>query len=131
MKKYFLECRLWFAREYGRRGWSESAISERPTSSGSSFDFGTVSGLFAKLDDAYADISKYKADTAVYNKLKTHIDIEWLFPAKVALTLYKNSYEEVRLDEMKSKFKSLCGSLGITRYGEAGTDRIDSFLSSL
>lgn len=131
MKKYFLECRLWFAREYGKHGWSESAISERPTSSGSSFDFGTVSGLFAKLDDAYADISKYKADTAVYNKLKTHIDIEWLFPAKVALTLYKNSYEEVRLDEMKSKFKSLCGSLGITRYGEASTDRIDSFLSTL
>ena len=131
MKEYFLECRLWFAREYGKHGWSESAISERPTSSGSSFDFGTVSGLFAKLNDAYADIQKYKADNAVYNKLETHIDIEWLFPAKVALTLYKNSYNEVTLNEMKSKFKSLCGSLGITRYGEAGTDRIDSFLSTL
>lgn len=131
MKEYFLECRLWFAKEYGKNGWSESAISERPTSSGSSFDFGTVSGLFAKLDDAYADIQKYKADSAVYKKLETHIDVEWLFPAKVALTLYKNSYNEVTLNEMKSKFKSLCGSLGITRYGEAGTDRIDSFLSTL
>ena len=67
MKKYFLECRLWFAREYGRRGWSESAISERPTSSGSSFDFGTVSGLFAKLDEAYADISKWRIQRFITN----------------------------------------------------------------
>ena len=60
-------------------------------------------------------IEKYRKDEATYSKLKEHIDIEWLFPAKCAIGLYSNQYD---VSEIKPKFKSLCNSLGITKVAE-------------
>ena len=115
MKDVFYECRLWFAETHDEEGWGWSANQLRPTENKNLISLGFVSTLFNKLDKAYEAIAKYEKDEATYAKLKEHIDIEWLFPAKCAIGLYSSEYD---VSEIKVKFKSLCGALGITKVGE-------------
>lgn len=115
MKEVFNECRLWFAEAHEKEGWGWSANQLQPTNNSNLITLGFVSTLFDKLDKAYAAIAKYEKDEATYSKLKEHIDLEWLFPAKCAIGLYSDKYD---VSEIKVRFKSVCGSLGITKVGE-------------
>ncbi len=115
MKEVFQECRLWFAEAHEKEGWGWSANQLQPTNNSSLISLGFVNTLFGKLDKAYEAIEKYKKDEATHSKLKEHIDIEWLFPAKCAISLYSDKYD---VSEIKVKFKSLCSSLGITKVSE-------------
>ena len=115
MKEVFYECRLWFAETHEKEGWGWSATQLQPTTNPNLISLGFINTLFTKLDKAYASIEKYRKDEATYSKLKEHIDIEWLFPAKCVIGLYSNQYD---VSEIKPKFKSLCNSLGITKVAE-------------
>lgn len=115
MKEVFYECRLWFAEAHEKEGWGWSSNQLQPTNNANLISLGFVNTLFDKLDNAYAAIEKYRQDEATYARLKEHIDIEWLFPAKCAIGLYSGKYD---VSEIKPKFKSLCSSLGITKVGE-------------
>ena len=125
MKEVFYECRIWFAEAHEYNGWGWSSNQLQPTTKTSLISLGFVNTLFNKLDKAYAAIEKYQKDEATYSKLKEHIDIEWLFPAKCAIGLYANQYD---VSEIKPKFKSLCNSLGITKVAE--NVGIESFLDT-
>ena len=125
MKEVFYECRLWFAEAHEKEGWGWSANQLQPTNNSGLISLGFINTLFNKLDKAYAAIEKYQKDEATYSKLKDHIDIEWLFPAKCAIGLYSNQYD---VSEIKPKFKSLCNSLGITKVAE--NVGIESFLDT-
>ena len=125
MKDVFYECRIWFAEAHEYNGWGWSSNQLQPTTKTSLISLGFVNTLFDKLDKAYAAIEKYEKDEATYSKLKEHIDIEWLFPAKCAIGLYANQYD---VSEIKPKFKSLCNSLGITKVAE--NVGIESFLDT-
>lgn len=115
MKEVFYECRLWFAETHEKEGWGWSANQLQPTNNTNLISLGFINTLFTKLDKAYAAIEKYRKDEATYSRLKEHIDIEWLFPAKCVIGLYSNQYD---VSEIKPKFKSLCNSLGITKVAE-------------
>lgn len=115
MKEVFYECRLWFVETHEQEGWGWSANQLQPTTQKKLISLGFVNTLFNKLDKAYAAIEKYEKDEATYAKLKSHIDIEWLFPAKCAIGLYSSEYD---VSEIKVRFKALCNSLGIKKVGE-------------
>ncbi len=115
MKDVFYECRIWFAEAHEKEGWGWSSNQLQPTNNANLISLGFINTLFEKLDKAYAAIEKYGKDEATYSKLKEHIDIEWLFPAKCAIGLYSDKYD---VSEIKPKFKSLCNSLGITKVAE-------------
>lgn len=115
MKEVFYECRMWFAEMHEEEGWGWSANQLQPTTQKKLISLGFINTLFNKLDKAYAAIEKYEKDEATYSKLKEHIDIEWLFPAKCAIGLYSNEYD---VTEIKVQFKSICSALGIKRVGE-------------
>lgn len=125
MKDVFNECRLWFAESHEKEGWGWSSNQLQPTNNSSLISLGFINTLFEKLDKAYAAIEKYRMDEETYSKLKEHIDIEWLFPAKCAIGLYSSKYD---VSAIKPKFKSLCNSLGITKVAE--NVGIESFLDS-
>ena len=86
--------------------------------------------MLNKLDKAYEAIEVYRRDEAVYDKLKTNIDSEWLFPAKTAIS---NSFEDyftsAELSAMKTKFKNVCVNIGLTNAGESLD--LSGFLSAL
>lgn len=115
MKEVFYECRMWFAETHEEEGWGWSANQQQPTTQKKLISLGFINTLFNKLDKAYAAIEKYEKDEATYSKLKEHIDIEWLFPAKCAIGLYSSEYD---VTEIKVQFKSICSALGIKRVGE-------------
>ena len=125
MLDVFNECRDWFSICHTDFGWTWSANQKAPTQDKTLISQGFVTTLFDHLDRAYAAIEKYKKDTATYEKLKSHIDVEWMFPAKAAITLYSDRMD---VSEIKTKFKSLCGSLGITKVAESSN--IENFINS-
>lgn len=126
MKDYYMYCKLWFADAFrSERVWSNSITGRTEY-----FKIGTINAMLNKLDKAYEAIEVYRRDEAVYDKLKTNIDSEWLFPAKTAIS---NSFEEyftsAELSAMKTKFKNVCVNIGLTNAGEALD--LSGFLSAL
>ena len=91
-----------------------------------------VDALFDILDSAYEAIAHYETtNPALYAKLKAHIDMEWLAPAKLAVTgsfawRYKLSGD---YNTIASKFETLCDQFGIVALGERAT--IDSTIEGL
>lgn len=126
MKEYYLLCKLWFADALRtERVWSNAI-----TGKSDYFDIGTIKAMFSKLDKAYDAIEVYRRDEAVYDKLKTNIDTEWLFPAKTAISdNFSDYFTSAELSAMKTKFKSVCVNIGLTKMGEAMD--LSGFLSVL
>lgn len=124
MKVIFNACRDWFNTTRGEYNWTWSANQLKPTDRTDLISLGFVNSLFTYFEQAYSDIEVYKEDKAVYDRIKSHIDIEWLFPAKVAIGLYSNKMDT---RDIKQKFKQICGSLGVTRIGEFPDQTIGSF----
>lgn len=127
MKSFYNQCKTWFKNVSAAEGWDGYSINARMTKDW--FDYSTIKGFFDTLDKAYAEIEVYKTtDEVKYNKIKSHIDAEWLFPARVVLGFYK---EEFAADytEMKTKFTTLCNSFKMVKIGES--DSLADFLNSL
>ena len=74
--------------------------------------------MFDCFDRAYAAIEKYKGDEETYNTLKRRINVEWIFPAFVAINNFENEFSENAYVEMKSKFKAICNEEGISYWTE-------------
>ena len=130
MYEFYGACRNWFSDTATAQGWDYNSTSDYITSNTNCFTYATVEKFFGLLDEAYAAINGLKTtDSARYETLKSHIDLEWLFPAKVALTLYQGNYDSATLSAMKTKFKSLCEGFGMTKIGES--ESIDEFINSL
>ncbi len=130
MREFYDECRSWFAKTAASQEWNAESINARVTTDSACFAYADVQKFFGLLDEAYAAIESLKTtDSARYETLKSHIDLEWLFPAKVALTLYQGNYDSATLSAMKTKFKSLCEGFGMTKIGES--ESIDEFINSL
>ncbi len=90
----------------------------------------TVKQWLEKCDAAYEIAEKYRdTDTKRYEKIKRHIDLEWLSPAYMALTLHADVIAPNELNEIKTSFKEIVAHFGITRLNENGT--INGFISSL
>jgi hypothetical protein len=91
-----------------------------------------IDALSDILDAAYEAIAHYEASNpALYAKLKAHIDMEWLAPAKLAVTgsfawRYKLSGT---YNEIASKFETLCDQFGIVALSEF--DTIDATIAGL
>ena len=123
MKELFQDLRVWYATYSANLGWSQNQRFS------GKWDFGRVRGWQKKLDEAYAAIEKYKKDEVTYNRLKSHIDIEWLFPAYVTLKNFTSNLTTAELSELKTTFKTVCTVLQVTHEGESQT--IDAFLATL
>lgn len=130
MLEMFNDLRLWFARCVTDFHWEWSANMNGSISGTLQFvKEGDLSTMFGHLDDAYAKIEMYKKDTAKYSSLKSHIDMEWLFPAKVAISNDTGLFTESQVSEMKTNFKSYVRTLGL-RYIKEFTS-IEPFINSL
>ncbi len=116
MKDYYMLCKLWFADAFrNERVWSNTI-----TGKSDYFKIGTINAMLEKLDKAYDAIEVYRRDEATYNKLKTNIDTEWLFPAKTAVSSnFAEYFTSTELDAIKAKFKSVCVKIGLTNAGES------------
>jgi hypothetical protein len=108
---------------------------------GKKLTYSQIDNLLSMFDEAYAAIAHYaETDFELYTKLKQHIDMEWLTPAKIAIVEYKSyfndSYFWVKVDhdydDIATRFKSVVAELGITSGAELGsyTD-INNLLNAL
>lgn len=118
MKKIFTEARLWHAKEHAKYNWTWSAWTLNVTGSTEYFTIGYVNKLLAYFDDAYAAIEKYKGDVKTYESLKRHINVEWLYPALVAINNFEAEFSVSEYNEMKAKFKSICLEEAMVCSGE-------------
>ncbi len=129
MMQAFNESRAWFNRTYTEQSWSSGIIGYNPTATSTYWDIGFVNKMFACLDKAYAAIEPYKKDAETYNLIRRYIDLEWLFPAKVAISNFEGEFTVQDFADIKAKFKRVCGEHSITALNEF--DGLDSFLNTL
>ncbi len=90
-----------------------------------------VSSWLDILDKAYEAIAEYElTDITTYNKLKSHIDMEWVSPAYIMLNFYQANLPREELVELKATFKRIVGDeLGMSQLREFAT--MDTFLATL
>ena len=125
----FQSLRLWFAEQSIKEGWGSSSIQLSVTGNPKYWSKGYLDELFGDLEEAYGEISVYQKDASLYEKYRRHIDAEWLFPAKVAISALPDSYDEEELAAIKKKFKAICQEQGVKDIREFVS--IQSFLDSL
>ena len=97
---------------------------------GKKLSYKEIDNLLTMYDSAYAAIAHYQtSDPELYTKLKQHIDMEWLSPAKIALVEYPKYFNGSYFwastshdyDDIEAKFRSVVAELGITAGAELGT----------
>ena len=130
MREMFEDLRLWFARCLTDNNWGWSANMNGSISGSMEFvKQGDLATMFRHLNDAYSKIEMYKKDTAKYASLKSHIDMEWLFPAKVVISCDTGLFTEKEVSEIKTNFKTYVRTLGIMYIKEFTS--IEPFINSL
>ncbi len=97
------------------------------------FPYATLQNWLNMCDDALKAIESYKTTDAVtYDTLKTHIDVEWIFPAYAMLQLRSNYLTEENLGILKQRFKETGLRLGMSRIKEIEPDgMLTAYLNSL
>ena len=130
MREMFEDLRLWFARCLTDNNWGWSANMNGSISGSMEFvKQGDVATMFRHLNDAYSKIEMYKKDSAKYSSLKSHIDMEWLFPAKVAISNDTGLFTESQVAGIKANFKTYVRTLGLQYIKEFTS--IEPFINSL
>ena len=130
MREMFDDLRLWFGRCLTDNNWAWSANMNGSISGSMEFvKQGDIVTMFRHLDDAYSKIEMYKKDPAKYSSLKSHIDMEWLFPAKVCISTDTGLFTEKQLANIKTNFKTYVRTLGMQYIKEFTS--IEPFLNSL
>ena len=129
MLQAFNESRAWFNRTYTEQSWSSGIKGYNPTATATYWDIGFVTKMFGYLDEAYAAIEPYKKDVKTYDLLRRYIDLEWLFPAKVAISNFEGEFTAQDFADIKAKFKKVCGEHSMTALNEF--DALDTFLNTL
>lgn len=97
------------------------------------FPYATLQGWLNDCDEALKAVEHYKnVDAETYNTLKTHIDIEWIFPAYAMLQLRSNYLTSENLNALKARFKETGLRLGISRIKEIEpAGMLTAYLNSL
>lgn len=89
---------------------------------GANFTYNDISrDLLDVLDKAYAAIEEYKtSDAELYATIKRRIDVEWLCPAKIALTGYESmrASQPTRFSAIRTKFLEIVEETGISAASE-------------
>jgi len=93
---------------------------------GSKMTYKLVDELLTLFDNAYAAIEQYKGDTELYNKLKRHIDAEYVAPAKIACVEFKKYFDGSYFwystahdySDIAANFKAIVADLGMTYANE-------------
>lgn len=89
---------------------------------GANFTYNDISlDLLDVLDKAYAAIAEYEtSDAELYATLKRRIDLEWLCPAKIALTAYESmrTSQPTRFSDIRTKFLGIVEETGISAASE-------------
>lgn len=89
---------------------------------GANFTYDDISrDLLDVLDKAYAAIEEYKtSDAELYATVKRRIDLEWLCPAKIALTAYEpmRKSQPTRFSDIRTKFLGIVEETGISAASE-------------
>lgn len=130
MREMFDDLRLWFSRCLVDFNWGWSANMNGGISGSLEFvKQGDLVTMFRHLNDAYAKIEMYKKDPVKYALLKSHIDMEWLFPAKVAISTDTGLFTESQVAEIKLNFKSYVRTFGMIYIREFVS--IEPFINSL
>ena len=130
MREMFQKLRLWFAKVIEKNGIGAGGSMQADISSNKKYwGYGLVHELFGLCDEAYKAIEAYKKDEAKYKRLKNYIDIEWLVPAKVAISCYEDKFTTDEFTSIKKKFKDICLDLGVKDIKEFVS--INSYLESL
>lgn len=130
MREMFDDLRLWFGRCLTDNNWTWSVNMNGSISGSMEFvKQGDIVTMFRHLDDAYSKIEMYKKDPAKYSSLKSHIDMEWLFPAKVSISTDTGLFTEKQLADIKTNFKTYVRTLGMQYIKEFTS--IEPFLNSL
>ena len=117
MQLFELE-RMWFNTTHEKMDWTHTFWWLKPTYDGRYWTIGYVNQAFALLDKAYKTIERYKTDPVLYENMKAYIDMEWLHPAKVAVSNFESSFSADEYNRMKSDFKTTCYRLGMNMAGE-------------
>ncbi len=74
-----------------------------------------VKQWLALCEKAYGEIEKYKeTDPSLYKMYKEHIDAEWLCPAYITLSFYRDYIDVQELAQMKETFKAVVANLGVS-----------------
>ena len=130
MREMFDDLRLWFGRCLTDNNWTWSVNMNGSISGSMEFvKQGDIVTMFRHLDEAYSKIEMYKKDPAKYSSLKSHIDMEWLFPAKVSISTDTGLFTEKQLANIKTNFKTYVRTLGMQYIKEFTS--IEPFLNSL
>lgn len=88
----------------------------------------TLMRWMKKCDEAIDAISMYKdVDKKLYDSLAEHVEIEWLSPAYITLSLYHNQLSKEDKMEMITRFERIVNKLGITNLAESNAGLIHSF----
>lgn len=97
------------------------------------FPYATLKSWLDMCDEALSAIEFYRtADPAAYETLKTHIDIEWIFPAYATLQLRSDYLTEEKLSALKARLKETGLRLGVSRFKEIEPDgAFTNYLNSL
>lgn len=97
------------------------------------FPYATLKSWLDMCDEALSAIEFYRtADPAAYETLKTHIDIEWIFPAYATLQLRSDYLTEEKLSALKARLKETGLRLGVSRFKEIEPDgAFTDYLNSL
>ena len=75
----------------------------------------TMESWLSIMDEAYQAIEKYKStDPEKYERLKSHITLETLFPRFVLIYFYEGTYSLNTLHAMRVAFKQDCEALGVS-----------------
>lgn len=129
MKELFLRDRIWFAESAKVNSWGGGLGYSSPTGREEYWSEGFLNAQFTLLDAAYEKIKVHEQDPVLFQKLKRHIDMEWLFPAMVVISSWNSFLNDDELAAMKKKFKEVCLDLGIAHIREYVS--INSFLEVL
>jgi hypothetical protein len=97
------------------------------------YPFNILKKWMSLCDKALHLVEDYKtSDPALYASLKTHIDMEWIFPAYATLQLRSSNLLEEDLAVLKQRFKETGLRLGMTQTKEIeATDAFVNYLNSL
>lgn len=130
MRELFEKLRLWFAKTIEKFGIGNGGSMQGDISGNKKYwGYGLVQELFDICDKAYDSLNVYAKDAAKYKRLKAYIDIEWLIPAKVAISCYEDKFTTSEFIAIKKKFKDICLDQGIKDIREFVS--IQSYLESL
>lgn len=82
-------------------------------------------------DDALVMVERYKEiDATLYEQIRKHIEMEWLSPAFITLSLHKNTLSQAEKSTLVERFSASATDFGMLRLNHYGAE-VQAFISTL